>query len=85
MTYRVYAIRDVYTGFLSPTVDQSDPVAVRNFSHAILNGNSLMLSHPQDYDLYCIGEYETDSGLLTPLIPPELISKATAHLEVNHG
>lgn len=85
MIYHVYAIRDVYTGFLTPTVDQSDPVAVRNFAHAVLNGNSLMLSHPQDYDFYRIGEYDTDSGMLTPQIPPELVSKATHHLEVSHG
>lgn len=82
MTYGLYAVHDAVTGFLTPTVDQSDPAAVRNFAHAVKAGQSLMSSHPSDYDLYHIGWYDTDKGLVSPIIPPEQIASATSFMEV---
>lgn len=73
MKLKVYAIRDAYTGFLSPTFELNDLVAQRNFEHACNNTDSLLFSHAQDYDVYCIGEFETDSGVITPLSPIQLI------------
>lgn len=29
--------------------------------------------HPDDFQLYKVGEYNRDNGLLTPITPPELI------------
>lgn len=72
MKFKVYAIRDVHTGFLSPTVDQNDQSAIRNFAHAVMQSQSLMNSHPEHYSLYCIGEYESDSGKITPCVPVHL-------------
>lgn len=66
MKYPVFCIRDVKTGFMSPTIDQNVPAATRNFEHAVRNSASLMNSHPQDYQLFCIGEFDSDSGALTP-------------------
>lgn len=69
MIFGVYAIRDAKTGFLSPTIDSSDAVAVRNFNSAIMRSDGLMLTHCDDFSLYHIGSYDTDSAAITPLSP----------------
>lgn len=66
MILGVYAIRDKKTGFLSPTVDQNDASARRNFEHAMMNEQSLMFSHAEDYGLYRIAGYDSETGVLTP-------------------
>lgn len=64
MIYPVYAIRDAKVGFMSPTVDQNDASAARNFEHAVMNSASLMNSHPGDYALYRIGSFDTETGVI---------------------
>jgi hypothetical protein len=80
MKMNIYAIRDVHTGFMSPAIDQNDACSVRNFRHASMNHDSLMYSHTKDYDLFCIGEYETETGVITPCIPRLVV--AGSSLEV---
>lgn len=69
----VYSVRDARTGFLTPTVEVSDQVARRNFEHAIASGPSLFTSHPEDYSLWCIGSFDTDTGELSPVTPGVLL------------
>lgn len=78
MIHPIYAIRDIKTGFLMPNVDINDASAIRNFEHAVLNNrDSLFFSHPEDYVLFCIGEYDTETGVLSPYVPiNEVISAA---------
>lgn len=75
MKYPVYSIRDVHTGFMSPTVDQNDASAMRNFRHAVMQSSSLMNSHPKDYSLYKIGVFDTETGSLVECLP-ELVTDA---------
>ena len=76
MKYPVYAIRDAKVGFMTPTVDVNDASAARNFEHAVMNSASLMNSHPGDYALYKIGEFDSDSGELTSQLPENIIDAA---------
>lgn len=69
MIFSIYCIKDRLTGFLSPTFDQNDPSAVRNFTHAIFYTDSLMNSHPGDYDLYCLGTFDSETGVIMPIDP----------------
>lgn len=73
MKFGIYAIRDAFTGFLTPTFDLNDQVAKRNFAYAIKQKNSLLYSNAQDYDLYKIGEFDQDSGVISPLDHHQLI------------
>lgn len=73
MKYPVYAIRDVHTGFMSPTIDQNDSAAIRNFEHAVMQSASLMNSHPEHYGLYKIGEFDSDTGMITGVLAEHLI------------
>lgn len=68
MIYGVYSIRDKLTGYLQPAFEVNDPSAMRNFESGILavqRGN-LLHSHPGDYDLFKVGTFDTDTGLLAP-------------------
>lgn len=77
----VYSIKDQKTGFLNPTFEISDAVAKRNFEHAVASApESLFTSHPEDYALYCIGAFDTDTGLISPLPQPGLILEARSVL-----
>lgn len=73
MKLPVYAIRDVRSTFTGLTVDTNDATAVRNFAHAVMQVGSIMNSHPQDFSLYRLGEFDTDTGVLIPLSPIQLV------------
>lgn len=64
MTLNVYAIRDLCTGYMTPTFEINDNVAIRNFKHAILHSDSILNSHASDFSLYRIGYYDTDCAVL---------------------
>ncbi len=64
MVYGMYAICDEKTGFMSPTCDMNDNSAIRNFRNAMSRSDSLFAFAPADFRLYCIGSYDTDTGML---------------------
>lgn len=76
MIYGVFAIRDLKTGFLSPTIDLNNAAAVRNFRHAASRVDSLFFSSPADYQLFRVGTYDSDDGVLVPE-QHELLATAT--------
>lgn len=76
MIYAVYAIRDALTGFMQPTFELNDACAKRNFEVAVTcvsPPGHLLSARPADFTLYKIGQYDSDSGGLVPLSPPECI------------
>lgn len=78
MKLRMYAVQDSLSGFMTPVVEQSDPVAVRNFRMACdsANGSStLMTWNPTDFSLYHIADYDSDTGIVTSVVPIELICR----------
>lgn len=73
MIYGIYSIRDVRTGFMSPTVDATDAAAARNFHHAVLNSGSVLTSFASDFSLYRLADFDSDTGVITPLSPVSFI------------
>lgn len=82
MTLNIYAIRDAKSGYMSPTFELNDAVAMRNFEHACLNSDSLLFSHFEDFDLYRIGTYDTDSGCISDVVPQQFICSGASALAV---
>lgn len=64
MIYTVVSVRDFKSGFLPPTCDLNDMTAIRNFESAVLNVDShnLFFSHPEDYALFRLGTFDSDTG-----------------------
>lgn len=64
MKLGIYVIRDDKTGYLSPTVDASDAAAVRNFQNAVTKTEGIINAFPQDFSLYRVGYYDSETGLI---------------------
>lgn len=74
MMLNVYSIRDVRSGFLTPTVEQNDYIAARNFANAIMESHGVLFTHASDFQLFRIGEFDSDKGVLKPAQLHELVS-----------
>lgn len=81
MKLGVYAVRDVKVGFQTPHVQANDAVAVRGFESAVMQSQSELFTHAADFSLFKIGEYDADTGRLTPLEIPLQLIEASACLK----
>lgn len=72
MKKRLYAIRDNKASFWSPQEDMNNSTAIRNFAY-LLNNNQIVGFAPTDYDLYFVGEFDSDTGALIPANPIEFV------------
>lgn len=85
MTYGIYAIKDSLNGFMSPIVDSNDPSAVRNFAHAMSDNKSVFYTHPSDFTLYKLGEYDSESGFIESFSTPQFIESGSTVFVANFG
>lgn len=76
MVMQIYSVRDVNVGFNSPFVESNDEVAIRGFSYAV-NNSDIMGFAPKDFDLYCIGSFDTVNGMIESVYPPILTIHGT--------
>lgn len=73
MIYGIYSIRDVKTGFMTPTIEQSDEAAARNFQHAIWNTDGILHSFAADFSLYHLGTFDASTGSISSDPLPVLV------------
>lgn len=73
MITNVYCIRDIHTGFMSPQCDMNDESAKRNFAMAVNSNPGVLGFRPADFDLYYVGQFDTEKGSLMPVNPVEFI------------
>lgn len=84
MIFGMFSIRDVKTGFMTPDISVSPDAAIRNFSIAMSRPDVLYQSFIRDFDLYQIGDFDSDSGVVTPLVPPVFVISASDALGLIH-
>lgn len=73
----VVALLDVKLGrFNSPLFFPNRAVAARSIKDAVTAPDSDFAKHPEDYQFFIIGQYDTTNGLLDPIAPPELFFSA---------
>lgn len=59
----VFVVKDrAIESFGRPFFVQSLAAAERSFGDEVNNPESVIALHPEDYDLYCIGEYDEWTG-----------------------
>lgn len=75
MKIGIYSIKDNVGGFLQPTYDLTEQSAYRNFSYAV-NQPGLMNFKPEDYSLWFVGVFDSDTGEVEKVVP-KLIIHAT--------
>lgn len=76
MKFGLYSIKDSKTGFMTPVLEQSDPAALRNFSAAVSQHDCIMHQYPNDFALYKVANWDTDTGV-DPVLSPILIADAS--------
>jgi len=73
---KVFSIRDskaeVYN---QPWFAKTYGDGERTFHKITNDPQSMVNTYPDDFDLYCLGEYDDQSGLLVPLDTPKHIIK----------
>lgn len=75
MKFPVYAIRDSLIGFSMPVIRDNDSVAARSFEFDILRDDSPYKNHPEHFQLFNIGDYDTDDGNILGC-PPRMVCSA---------
>lgn len=72
---KIIAVRDsAIEAFGTPFFTQTVGQAIRSFIDEINRPESNMGQHPEDYDLYEIGEYDTNQAQITVPAQPRLIA-----------
>lgn len=68
MKYLMYSICDKATSYLFPFPAYTDQAAIRNFSTEI-NTSPMAKAHPEDFELFCVGEFDMETGLIEAYMP----------------
>jgi len=78
MKLKLYAIHDAAVKeFIGPEPQRTHGEAERKFRHAVNNKeNGHLYSSPENFSLYCVGEYDTETGIIKPLPEPQHIITA---------
>lgn len=73
----IYALRDVKADtYIALHTVQSDVLAQRSLTEALANPNSDLARYPEDYQLYQLGEWDSNSGEIKGLRTPRFICSA---------
>lgn len=77
MIYKLFAMRDEKSTFMQIMMEYSDGTAMRNFQQAVTKPDTVYSSFAYDFALYCLGVYDTETGIITPENPPVLLARAS--------
>lgn len=70
----IVAVRDSAVGaFMNPFVVPSRAAAVRAFTDEVNREGGEMQKHPEDYELYAIGEFTEEVGVVEPVVHELLV------------
>lgn len=76
-TLLAFAVKDVKSElFNTPHFVPSKGVAIRSFGTACEDKTTQLNKYPEDFSLFHVGEYSTETGELTPCTP-DLIANAS--------
>lgn len=76
-TRNLYAIKDVKSGFSDPCTQVNDAVAARSFERQVPRLSDDLGIPLSDFQLWRIGEFDVDSGMLISHTPELLLDGAT--------
>jgi len=77
MQQRMYSIKDSKSGIYNlPFIKHSHGEAERDFMSMANDDKSVVNKYPTDFDLYYLGDYDSDSGKIEALETPQHIIKA---------
>ena len=71
---KIYSIKDVKAGFMNPIYLQNDEIAIRSIKKAAndIQPNAVN-DFPEDKELWCLGTFDEDTGLISAIQPKFLV------------
>jgi hypothetical protein len=77
MKYAVCAVKDrAIDAFNRPIYVPTIGVAIRSFNDEVARKDSEMSNHPEDYDLYELGQWDDQTAVYVALEQPRVITRA---------
>lgn len=71
---KIYTIRDdKAAAYLPPFYARQDGEAIRMFQNTMSDSQSNFAKWPEQFILFALGEYNEDTGVITPLDAPRAI------------
>lgn len=84
MILEVYSIRDAKAEYFNtPFFQKTKGEAIRNFSNAVNDEKTQLNQHPEDFDLWKIGQWDDQKGQIVSLSTPEHVVKAVDFTQNN--
>lgn len=81
----LYSVQDKKAGFFgSPFFSLNDAMAARDFNNAAEEPGTLLNKNPEDFALYRLGSYDTESGSVESEKQPVWVSNVKI-MEVSNG
>lgn len=74
---KIYSVRDQFTGYGQPFTAVSDAVAIRDFRIACTKKDSLLFASAKDFDLMCLGSFDSELGVISAEAPVIVASGAS--------
>lgn len=76
---KIVAVRDAAMGeYMSPFIVQNVGMAIRSFGDEVGKDDSPLNKHPEDYELFEIGEYDPSTAKIVSYEPKQL-ARATQY------
>lgn len=78
MVLKAFSVRDVKAeAYMPPFFMSTTSMALRAFADAVGDGKSQFCRHPEDFFLFHIGDFDEQSGLLSPVATPLFLACAS--------
>lgn len=85
MQLKVFSVRDAKAEvYNQPFFQKTHGEAERTFRQLANDQKSMINQYPDDFDLYYLGDFDDQTGLMTTLKTPQHIIKAVNCIPVSH-
>lgn len=74
MIVPICCMRDQLSGFMNPFVATNEKIAERDFKIVINDDSQSLYHNPQHFDLYKIGSFDTETGIISSIEPTILVT-----------
>lgn len=77
MKMQMYAVHDMKAEmYMRPFCADSLAIAVRSFENEVKEPGAPLNKNPEDYNLFKVGEYDSETGVITPCVTPQHVISA---------
>ena len=78
MMIHMYALKDELNGFTSPIPFNNEELAKRYLKDQYMS-NPTVQNTPEDFSLWYMGEYDTETGVLTQGKGPKMVERSKSY------